>query len=83
MTDGLLDLAVLTYGADFTATTAIRELGDPFNPENRCVIYRQIKEFTLESDRDLFCNLDGEPLRARTLHFTVLPTQLRLAINAK
>ena len=80
LTDGLLDLSVIAYDAGFSATAAIRELGDPFNPDNRYVIYRQMKEFTLESNGDLFCNLDGEPVRERELRFTVLPEQLRLAV---
>ena len=55
------------------------ELKDPMNPDNRNVFYEQLSEFTLESDRKLHCNLDGEPIHKKKLRFSVLPRHLRVA----
>ena len=40
------------------------------------VTYRQLAEFTLESDRDLHFNLDGEPILTPRVTFSVLPGHL-------
>ena len=58
-----------------------KEWNDPFNEENRYVIYRQLAELTLECDAKLHCNLDGEPVRKRRLKFSVLPGHLRLVMS--
>jgi diacylglycerol kinase family enzyme len=49
------------------------------NPDNKHVVYRQLSEFTIESDQKLHCNLDGEPIRKKRLRFGVLPRHLRVA----
>jgi diacylglycerol kinase family enzyme len=36
-------------------------------------------EFTIESDRKLHCNLDGEPILKKRLEFSVLPQHLLVA----
>jgi len=76
--DGLLDLAVLTDVSSSDLTTVLRELSDPLNGENRHLVYRQVPEFTLESDVELHCNLDGEPVLKRKMKFSVLPAHLKL-----
>lgn len=78
MCDGLLDLAVLSDFSGSEISTVLGELRDPLNRENRYLVYRQLPEFTIESEQDLHCNLDGEPVHKRKMKFTVLPAHLRL-----
>ena len=49
------------------------------NANNRHVFYRQLADFTLESERKLHCNLDGEPVLKKRLHFSVRPKHLQVA----
>ncbi len=77
--DGLLDLAVLRSGQTFSPATLAAEIKDPTNEENTSIYYRQLPEFTIESDQKLHCNLDGEPVLKRRLKFSVLPRYLDVA----
>ena len=36
------------------------------NSENKNMVYRQLEEFTIESDQKLHCSLDGEPIAKKT-----------------
>ncbi|MEP4079893.1 lipid kinase YegS [Haloferula sp.] len=80
MTDGLLDLAVINHATGINLAAVLGELKDPFNENNRYLLYRQWEEFTLESDTPLHCNLDGEPVSKRSLRFSVLRRHLRLVM---
>ncbi len=80
MTDGLLDLAVISHDKEFNIATVLKELKDPFNEQNRYVHYRQLADFTIECERKLHCNLDGEAVQKKKLRFTVLPRHLRLVM---
>lgn len=80
ITDGLLDLAVISHNVEFKVSTVLKELKNPFHEENRYVTYRQLSEFTIECDNELFCNLDGESIKARQLRFSVLPAHLKLVM---
>ena len=80
MSDGLLDLAVISHDADFSVPTVLNELRQPFDEANQYVHYLQLSEFTIESEEKLHCNLDGEPIRKRKLKFSVLPHHLELAV---
>lgn len=80
LTDGLLDLAVISHDADFNLSIVCQELQDPFNESNRYVHYWQLPEFTLKSQEKLHCNLDGEPILKRKMRFSVLPRHLGVAI---
>ncbi len=77
--DGLLDLAVLRSGQTFNPATLAAEIKDPTNEENTSIYYRQLPEFTIETDQKLHCNLDGEPVLKRRLKFSVLPRYLDVA----
>lgn len=79
MEDGLLDLtAILAYpGIELTGLAS--ELNDPTNPNNRHIAYRQLPEFTIESEQKLHCNLDGEPVCKKKLHFSIRPRHLKVA----
>ena len=80
MSDGLLDLAVIAHDQQFSPARVLQEMQDPYNESNQYVTYRQLSEFTFESDNKLHCNLDGEPVRKRKLRFSVLPKHLPLAL---
>jgi len=80
LSDGLLDFAAITHDAEFSLPTVLGEMDHPFDEGNRYVHYRQLAEFTLISDDELHCNLDGEPIRKRKMKFEVLPRHLRVAM---
>ncbi len=77
--DGLLDLAVIRHPKSFNLTQLNRELEDPMNPDNEFLYYRQLPEFTIEADKKLHYNLDGEPVLKKRLTFSVLPQHLSVA----
>ena len=82
MDDGLLDLTAIMHSPGFSLPELARELADPTNPGNRFVAYRQLAEFTIESDQKLHCNLDGEPVAKKRLRFKVLPGRINLAYRS-
>ena len=77
--DGLLDVTAIRGDGGLNLSGLKKEFDDPMNPENRHVTYRQLPEFTIESDQKLHCNLDGEPMHKKRLRFSVLPRHLRVA----
>ena len=77
--DGLLDFAAIRYPKNFNLAQLNRELEDPMNPDNEFLYYRQLPEFTIEADKKLHYNLDGEPVLKRRLTFSVLPQHLGVA----
>lgn len=74
--DGLLDLSVVQHGGGVDLARLKEEIDKPDDPGNRYVYYRQLPEFTLESNRDLHFNLDGEPILTRRVTFSVLPQHI-------
>jgi len=78
MDDGLLDVAVVRMPSGFALRQLEREAEGPMNPDNQILYYRQLPEFSIESDRKLHCNLDGEPILKKRLRFSVLPKFLQL-----
>ncbi len=77
--DGLLDLAVVSDGPALQFGRISSELETPDNPENQFLHYRQLREFTIESENDIHFNLDGEPTAEHKLKFSVLPKHLGVA----
>jgi YegS/Rv2252/BmrU family lipid kinase len=77
--DGLLDVTAIRADRGLNLSGLRKEFDDPMNPDNTHVVYRQLPEFTIESDQKLHCNLDGEPIRKKRLRFSVLPRHLRVA----
>ncbi len=77
--DGLLDLVAIRSDLGVQLQNINKELEDPMNPDNVHIAYRQLAEFTIESDQKLNCNLDGEPMAKRKLHFSVRPRHLKVA----
>ena len=74
--DGLLDLVKIGLEPGHAITELKNELDDPMNPDNKHVNYRQLTEFTIESERKMYCNLDGEPVLKKKFKFSVLPQHL-------
>lgn len=77
--DGLLDLTAILFDGGVDLSSIRGELENPMNPDNKHVAYRQLAEFTIESKKALQCNLDGEPIRKKTMKFSILPRRLRVA----
>ena len=77
--DGLLDLVAIRSDRRVNLRNIAKELENPMSPDNVHVTYRQLAEFTIKSEQKLHCNLDGEPIHKKTLHFSVLPKHLRVA----
>ena len=77
--DGLLDLTAIRADRGVKLAGLDKEFDDPMNPDNRLVFYRQLAEFTIESEQRLHCNLDGEPIHKKKLNFSIRPRHLRVA----
>jgi len=77
--DGLLDLTAIRADRGVKLAGLDKEFDDPMNPDNRLVFYRQLAEFTIESEQKLHCNLDGEPIHKKKLKFSIRPRHLRVA----
>ena len=78
MDDGLLDLTAIRVDRGIQLGSLAKEFEDPMNPDNKHIAYRQLAEFTIESEQKLHCNLDGEPVRKKRLHFSVRPRHLKV-----
>ncbi len=76
--DGLLDVVKIGLEPGEPLVNLRQELNDPMNPDNKHVQYLQLSEFTIESDRKMHCNLDGEPVLRKKYRFSVLPQHLRV-----
>ncbi len=74
--DGLLDLVVLNELAMTEPTALIAESKDVRNPANRIVRHVLASEFVIDADSPLHINLDGEPVVAERLEFSVLAAGL-------
>jgi lipid kinase YegS len=77
--DGLLDLTAIRSDRGIKLANIGKELEDPMNPDNVHVSYRQLAEFTIESEQKLHCNLDGEPMHKKKLRFSIRPRHLKVA----
>jgi lipid kinase YegS len=76
--DGLLDLAMIRHQPEMQLTRLAAELKSIDNPDNRYFYYRQLPEFTIETQNEVHFNLDGEPTSQNRLEFSVLPKHLRV-----
>jgi diacylglycerol kinase family enzyme len=74
--DGLLDLAMILHDPKPQLTRLAAEFKTIDSPDNRVVYYRQLAKFTLECDKEVHFNLDGEPTLTNRIKFSVLPKHL-------
>lgn len=81
LTDGLLDVAVVS-GLELEGVgDLVAELNDPANPENKYLLYRQLAAFTIESKKPLHVNLDGEPFVGDRFEFKTCPKALSVVLG--
>lgn len=82
LTDGLLDLAVVTRPVNEGFDQLVEELNDPFNENNRSLHYRQLAEFVIETKQPLPLNLDGEPMLETRFDFRIKPKTLKIVLQS-
>ena len=81
LTDGLLDVAVVSgCGAD-NLRRIVEEMRDPVNPRNEHLLYRQLSAFTIETEKPLHVNLDGEPFEGTHFEFRCCPEALSVVLG--
>jgi lipid kinase YegS len=76
VTDGLLDIAVVSGLLSDNLSRIVGELRDPMNPRNEHLLYRQLSAFTIETGKPLHVNLDGEPIKGTHFEFQCRPEAL-------
>jgi len=76
VTDGLLDVAVVSGLRPDNLSRMVEELRDPVNPRNEHLLYRQLSAFTIETGKPLHVNLDGEPIKGTHFEFQCCPEAL-------
>jgi lipid kinase YegS len=76
MTDGLLDIAIVKGLRSEDRSRIVGELRDPTNPKNEYLLYRQLSAFTIEMEKSLHVNLDGEPIKGTHFEFRCIPEAL-------
>ena len=76
VTDGLLDIAVVSGLLSDNLSRIVGELRDPMNPRNEHLLYRQLSAFTIEMGKPLHVNLDGEPIKGTHFEFRCCPEAL-------
>jgi lipid kinase YegS len=76
LTDGLLDIAVVSGLLSNNLSRIVGELTDPMNPRNEHLLYRQFPTFTIETGKPVHVNLDGEPIQGSRFEFRCVPEAL-------
>ena len=76
LTDGLLDVAVVSGLLPEDLNRIVGELRDPINPRNEHLLYRQLSAFTIETEKPLHVNLDGESTKGTQFEFRCIPEAL-------
>jgi diacylglycerol kinase family enzyme len=69
LTDGLLDVSVVS-GLPSDISRIVGELREPMNPRS-ALLYRQLSAFTIETEKPLHVNLDGEPIKGTHFEFVL------------
>ena len=81
LNDGLLDVVVV-HDADFTQFgSVLNEMLDMTAETNQFVMYKKVPAFSMESERPLQMNLDGEPYFDKKFRFEVLPKVLPFVLG--
>ena len=81
VTDGFLDVAVVSGLRPDTLSRMVEELRDPVNPRNEHLLYRQLSAFTIETGKPLHVNLDGEPIKGTHFEFRCCPEALSVVLG--
>jgi lipid kinase YegS len=78
LTDGLLDVAVVSGLRLDNLSRVVEEMKHPANPRNEHLLYHQLSAFTIETEKPLHVNLDGEPIKGTHFEFRCIPEALSL-----
>lgn len=81
LTDGLLDVAVVSGVKPERLGDLVGELRDPANSDNKHLLYRQLAAFTIFSEKPLHVNLDGEPFVGDRFEFKACPKALSVVLG--
>jgi len=81
LTDGLLDVAVVSGLRPDNLSRMVEELRDPQNPRNEHLLYRQLSAFTIETVKPLHVNLDGEPIEGTHFEFRCCPKAVSVVLG--
>ena len=76
VTDGLLDVAVVSGLRPDNLSRVVDEMKHPANPRNENLLYHQLSAFTIETGKPLHVNLDGEPIKGTHFEFRCCPEAL-------
>lgn len=79
LTDGLLDLCVVSEMSRRELLRILPELRAGDHVENEHVTYRRVADLEIQPMGELAVNVDGEPVDASTLRYSVAPGALRLS----
>ncbi len=82
LTDGLLDVAIVSGLPPDNLSRMVEELKDPENPRNEHLLYRQLSAFTIETVNPLHVNLDGEPVKGTHFEFRCCPEALSVVLGS-
>ena len=81
MTDGLLDVAVVSGLLPENLNRRIGELETPVNPRNEHLLYHQLSAFAIETEKPLHVNLDGEPVKGTHFEFRCISEALSMVLG--
>ena len=81
LTDGLLDVAVVSGLRPDNLSRVVEEMRHPANPQNEHLLYRQLSAFTIETGKPLHVNLDGEPIKGTHFEFRCIPEALSVVLG--
>jgi lipid kinase YegS len=76
LTDGWLDAAVVSGLRLDNLSRVVEEMKHPANPRNEHLLYHQLSAFTIETEKPLHVNLDGEPIKGTHFEFRCIPEAL-------
>jgi lipid kinase YegS len=81
LTDGLLDVAVITDPSPDSIRSLLDELNDPTHPRNEPIYYRQVAGLRLETKEPLHVTLDGEPTSVSRFDFRCHPKAISMVLG--
>ena len=81
VTDGLLDVAVVSGLRPDNLSRVVDEMKHPADPRNENLLYHQLSAFTIETGKPLHVNLDGEPIKGTHFEFRCCPKALSVVLG--
>ena len=79
--DGLLDLCLVREMSRVEFLRVLPQLRAGDHVDHPSVVYRQLAEFTLESEQELSVNADGEPLTGSRFRYGVTGRKVRVRVG--